>query len=144
MYKLLLLLSPVFFILNVHAQTNYYNQFDSAKHKDSLLIWYGEKQKDGKFRTDNGATISFNPKTGEIKQDFSFGGGGDEFKNVVKELNNTDNAEKQLKKEYKDAGNDMKTYPIVQEAIELYEKLKEETKDVVLKDIDWGKNDELV
>ncbi|MDP4282996.1 MAG: hypothetical protein Q8891_01120 [Bacteroidota bacterium] len=134
----------ILFDLNLQAQSFDNTVNSTKKHKDSLFIWYGEKQKDGKFRTDNGATISFNPKTGEIKQGFSFGGGGGEFKNVVKELNNTDNAEKQLEKEYKDAGNDMKTYPIVQEAIELYEKLKEETKDVVLKDIDWGKNDELI
>jgi hypothetical protein len=129
------------FIGEAQGQSLYLLWDTAKKHKDSLLIWYGER-KNGTFYTASGSAINFDPKTGAVKA--SFLQGTDPMQPVFDELNNTGKAEQELMKEYKDAGNDMKTYPIVQEAVEFYEKLKEETKDVILKEIDWGENDEFI
>lgn len=107
-----------------------------AQKKDSLFIWAGRIKKDGSFLADNGAIVKFNKKSGDLN--LSFATGRDPLQPVVDGLDSTREAEVQLAKAIPGNENSIKIYPVVAEAIQLYEKLKEETKDLVLQDINWG------
>ncbi|MDP4262175.1 MAG: hypothetical protein Q8941_06555 [Bacteroidota bacterium] len=106
-----------------------------ALNKDTFMCWTGHFEK-GKFITGNGAVITLNPKTKE--PEINFPDGKDPMQPVIDENNRTDVAEKELQEEGHENENGIKIYPVVAKAIELYERLKEETNTIILQKIDWG------
>src|SRR5437588_6124262 len=114
---------------------------DSTDRKDTFMIWIGHRQPGGIFVADNGAVITYDSIN--RKPVFRMPANRNSLQPVVEQVNNTETREDDLKHEGKSNENGYKNYPIIKEALKYYEKLKEETKNAVLKDIDWGNDDRI-
>ncbi len=114
---------------------------DSTQRKDTFMIWTGHWQPHGIFIADNGAVITYDSL--KRKPVFTMPAARNPIQHTVDEVNNTGKEEDDLDQEAKKDESGYKNYPIIKEAVKYYEKLKEETRNAVLKDIDWGNDDQL-
>lgn len=111
------------------------NTLSPGNNKDTFMFWTGHFEK-GKFIAGNGAVITMDPKT--QTPEINFPKGKDPMQPVIDEIEKTGQAEKELEEEGRENENGIKIYPVVAQAIELYEKLKEETNNIISQNIDWG------
>lgn len=133
-----LLISIIGVCMGSKAQ-NLVSPAGTSSNKDTFMCWTGHYEK-GKFITGNGGAITINPKT--KCPEISFPAGKDPMQQVIDENNRTEQAEKELQEEAHQIDNGIKIYPVVAEAVKLYEKLKEETNNIILQKIDWGEQDD--
>jgi len=132
--KILIACLSISFPGSINAQ-NTLNRNGTSVAADSFMLWKGRFEK-GKFICENGAVITMDPKTKDPQVNFPQG--KDPMKTVIDEIDKTNDAEKELQDAARGDENGVKFYPVVAESIKLYEQLKEETKSIVLQDIDWG------
>jgi hypothetical protein len=129
-----------FFFCNA-SRVNAQMTGDSTQREDSFMIWTGHWQPHGIFIADNGAVITYDSI--KRKPVFTMPAARNPMQHSVDEVNNTGKEEDDLEQDAHKDESGYKNYPIIKEAVKYYEKLKEETKNAVLKDIDWGNDDQL-